>query len=538
MPNRSSYWSWKALGLILGLALVFAFIPDGHSVKSKPKKKRKEGRKVQIVHADNLIYNEEGGVRAKQLVGNVQVKHGTTLMSCDSALIYNKPNLMKAYGHVVIEEPDSVKMYGDSLKYYGDRKMAEVRGDVKLIQGDMVLTTNFLNYNRASQIGHYFNGGQIVMNEGKDTLTSEKGYFYQKTDEAHFKSSVRMISKDYEIITDTMQYDMGEEISRFFGPTTITSEDNRIYTERGFSNNKTGVSVFTKNSQIYTSEQELSGDSIIYDQKNDIGEVFGNVMMLDTVNDLMVEGQYALHNQKDSTSLVLGDPLMTQFFEKDSLFLHADTLFSTYDSTREFRLMHAYPQAQFYKSDMQGKCDSLVFSDIDSSIHLYYDPIIWSEENQITAEFIQIFRANGKIDRMAINEQAFIISREDSSLMYPKFNQIKGDSMMGFMIDNELRKVEVYHKGKTIYFAKDEKEAYIGMNRAEAEYLTIYLDSSQVSSILFRENPKATLYPLKDVTPRMQYLKDFKWRGKERPLRREDVYNWKEEEEIKEGDKP
>ena len=185
---------------------------------------------------------------------------------------------------------------------------------------------------------------------------------------------------------------------------------------------------------------------------------------------------------------------------------------------------------------MQGKCDSLVFRDEDSSIVLFYDPILWSDANQITADFIQIFRSNGRLDRMVMNDNAFINSLEDSTIQYPLYNQIKGDSMIGVFDTNALKKVFVRHNGIAIYWAKEDTSGYIGMNKANAEFMTVLMDSNAVEEIILNQNPVATLYPINDITPRMQYLKKFEWRAEERPAKRGDVYNWKEKEAIKEGD--
>lgn len=524
-------FSWRLFAL-LPLLLVGLVL----GAQKKDKKSKKQKSKIEILHANDLFFDEENGVKAKRLIGDVKIKYENTIMTCDSAFVYSQTNSMKAYGNVHITDKEGMELFGDSLKYDGERKLTEVRGKVLVLTKDMELHTNFLDYDRQNDYGYYWNGGIIYLNKKVDTLTSEIGHFYNASNEMHFKDSVRLRSVDYNIDSDTMRHNTRTEKTSFFGPTTISSDNSFIYTEKGWTNNKTGESEFTKNSFILTDDQQIWGDSILFNQKTDLAEMFCNVTMLDTVNAFIVQGDYVLHNQKDSTTLVIGMPLMTQIFDEDSLFLHADTLYSEFDSTREFRRIKAYHKAQFFKSDMQGKCDSLVFRDEDSSIVLFYDPILWSDANQITADFIQIFRTEGRLDRMVMNDNAFINSLEDSTVRYPMYNQIKGDSMVGVFDTNALRKVFVRHSGIAIYWAKEDTSGYIGMNRANAEYMTVLLDSNEVEEIILNKNPTATLYPIKDVTPRMQYLKEFEWRGKERPLKKEDVYNWKEKEAIKEGD--
>lgn len=518
----------RLTGLFSLVAILCLFANSGFA--------QRKGRKIQILGANDLIFQGEGKNKAKKLIGNVRIKHGSTHMNCDSAFVYGKSNTMKAYGNVHIYDKDSLEIHGDSLRYYGAKKLAQIRGRiVTLKQGDMHLTTQFIDYDRKNGVGKYWNGGNILLNEGKDSLYSGIGYYYMNSSDMEFKDSVRLRTIDYKIESDTLHYNSATGVSKFYGPTYIRSDSNLIYTEKGWSNTKKKISSFSKNSYILSKEQQLYGDSIYYDQNVGLGESFGNVKLIDTLNNFMVEGDYVYYHQKDSVSLVLGDPMLTQFFKNDSLYLHADTLYSHYDTSGKYRMIHAYPQAQFYKSDLQGKSDSLVFSDVNSSIRLYKNPIIWSENNQITAKLITIFKSGDEIDRMHMDYRAFIGSLEDSTGQYKKYNQIKGDSMIGLFDSNKLKQVNVLHNGKTIYFAKQDDGRYIGMNKAESENMSIYLDSNAVSRIIFRKQPVATLYPIKDVTPRMQFLKRFKWRGNERPIRREDIFNWKEEEET-EGD--
>ncbi len=526
-------YSWR----LFAFTSLLIFTQTLYAQKEQNKRSKKKKSKIEILHANDLFFDEENGVKAKRLIGDVKIKYEKTIMTCDSAFVFSASNSMKAFGNVHIKDKEgAMDLYGDSLFYDGEKKLTQVRGKVVVETPDMELRTRFLDFDRQKDYGYYWNGGLIYLNDKSDTLTSKLGHFYNASNEIHFKDSVRLRSADYKIQSDTMHHNTKTEKTSFFGPSTITSVDNFIYTEKGWSNNKTGASEFTTNSFILTDDQQIWGDSILYNQKTEIAELFQNVVMLDTVNSFIVEGDYVLHNQADSTSLVIGEPLLTQMFDEDSLFLHADTIYSEFDSTRQFRRIQAYKKAQFYKSDMQGKCDSLVFRDEDSSIVLFYDPILWSDDNQITADYIQIFRANGSLDRMVMNDNGFINSLEDSTVQFPMYNQIKGDSMVGVFDSSALKKVFVRHSGIAIYWAKEDTSGYIGMNKANAEYMTIILDSNAVEEIILKQNPDATLYPIKDITPRMQYLKNFEWRGSERPNKKQDVYNWKEKEAIKEGD--
>jgi lipopolysaccharide export system protein LptA len=510
--------------VILVLTSVFALQTSAQTPEKKDKKSKES--KVEILHADDFIFDEQNGVKARRLIGNVRIKHNESIMHCDSAYVFNETNTVKAYGNVRITDDTEMEVTGDSLIYDGEQRIARLRGrEVKLIKDDMVLTTRFLDFDRQKNVARYWDGGVILMNKGADTLTSRLGYYYPDIDEARFKDSVVMRNKDYFMVTDTMNQQLKKELTFFFGPTYIYQDSNRIYAERGRSNQKNKISVFVQCAHISTPEQEFFGDSIIYDNKKEIAEAFGNIELQDTANKVFVYGQYALHKEKDSTTLVLGNPMLLQIVDGDSLYLHADTLFSTYDTSRQYRQMSTWPKAQFYKKDMQGKCDSLVMSDVDSTIRMYRDPVLWSEENQLTADFIVLYRTDTALKYMRLNNNAFIVSLNDT-VVYRKYNQIKGDSMIGYFTKGELTTVDVLHNGNTIYFPKDEKDGWIGMNKATAAYMTVYLDSQQVKQIFFKNTPDATLYPIKDVNPDAQYLPGFSWRQSERPLQKEDIFRW------------
>ena len=96
--------------------------------------------------------------------------------------------------------------------------------------------------------------------------------------------------------------------------------------------------------------------------------------------------------------MVTQNALLNLIADKDTLFVHADTLKST--RTEAKRDINAYNNVKCYKSDMQAKCDSLSYNLQDSTIELFKNPIIWSDKFQITADSILLLVSTGKIKRM------------------------------------------------------------------------------------------------------------------------------------------
>ncbi|MEJ6735901.1 MAG: OstA-like protein [Flavobacteriales bacterium] len=500
--------------------------------------KTKSGSKIEILNANVLEYEEINGLKIKKLIGNVQLKHYEALMFCDSAYIYSNTNTMDAYGHVRIEQGDSLQIFGDSLKYTANTKVAVLRGNIRLINSDVTLTTDFLDYNRTINVAYYYGGGKMVNQKENNTLTSGQGYYYTTSESFFFKDNVVLINPGYKIEADTLNYHSKSEIVNFLGPTTITSDDNFIYTENGWYNTISNQSKFYKNAYLFTEERLVEGDTLYYDREKGYGEIICNAVITDTIENLILQGDVAhLFELKDSV-MITDEAMMKQYTDGDTLYMHADTfivssqyimqdsLLSETDSSKivmdTLRSLLAYNNAKFYKSDMQGKADSIVYDYSESTINFYNDPVIWSKENQITGDFIYLLTVNNKVDKMFINENAFIISKADS--FNENYNQIKGKNMVAYLKDQEIHKIDVKENSETIYYAIDENGKYVGVNKMRGNDMLIFMKDNEIQTITFIKDPEGIISPLNKISPKEVVLKGFNWRVIERPSDMFDIF--------------
>lgn len=492
------------LGVVLSTVACLATAQDST--------KARERAQIQLVHADRFTVDKTTPKGASKLKGDVQLKHEDATMYCDSAFLYDKDNSLDAYGHVRIVEGDSLDLTGDSLFYDGNTGIARIRGMVRIDNGASILTTRFLDYDRGTEVGYYYGGGEIDSKKEKVHLTSDIGYYYSRSKIFHYKRNVVMTHTDYKIETDTMHYAPDLEKTWFFGPTNITSEDRQIYCEYGWFDQLKDKAQFIGNAEIITESQIMRADTIDFDDKEKIGISRSNVVLIDTAEKFEIEGEFARYEEKDSTSFVTENLLLKQDMEGDTFFLTADTLYS-FPDTNGKRVLKTYHHVRFYKSDMQGACDSLLYLTKDSVIHMFRDPILWSDENQITADSIRMTLKGGVIHRMYMDQNAFIISKEDSLL----YNQIKGRNMIGYFKDEELRKVDVFQDGETVYYPREEDSTLIGVNKTECMNMTIRIDSNQIEKITFFEKPVAKLTPSDDMPLNGIRLEGFIYREAERP---------------------
>jgi len=483
--------------------------------------------------ADILFVNEILGPQVRILKENVIFYHDSSTMYCDSAYYNQKNNYFDAFGHIQMIRPtatDTVYLYGDTLHYSGDDKLAQVRGNVRLIKDSLVLITENLDYDMADNIGYYFEGGTVLNNE--DTLVSKLGYFYSNDDEFFFKDSVIVTNPRFKVFSDTLKHNTVSQTSYFLGQTEMISDSNYIYCENGWYNHEEDIAQFEKNAFMQSKEHTLKGDSLYYDRDLGIGKAFKNVELKDTVQDILLLGDYGIYNEITEHSLMTGRALFIQVPEnKDSLYLHADTLSANTDSVltdtsyRKYKVIRAYQKVKMYKSDFQLKCDSLVYSFQDSVIELFNDPVIWSDESQLTADFILVETKNEMVDRVYLYENALMVSESDSV----RYNQIAGKDMVGYVANNELEQIDVTDNGRLVYYIKDDYGGLIGSNTVTSTSMKIYLKKQEVDKIWFYEKPVAKLLPPLKISAEDSKLDIFKWLINHRPASKEDVFIWEEE---------
>lgn len=479
-----------------------------------------QSRTILIDNADITEFDNTGENPRSRLLGNVRFSHEGVFMSCDSAHFYPDLNTLDAFSKVHIWRGDTLDLYGDFLKYKGNVRMAEVRRNVVLDDKENHLTTDYIDYDLKNDVAYYFNKGKIV--NGENTLISELGYYYPKEKMFFFKDSVIITNPDYLMYSDTLKYHTVSKIAWFLGPSDIRSEENYIYCENGWYDTEKNISQFNRNAYLRNKDKILKGDSIYYERETGLGQAFINVELIDTSRNLTLSGDFASYEEKTGLALLTDRALMIQVDNGDSLFVHADTLRAIPDTIPDSQILKAYRHVKIYRSDIQGKCDSLVYSEADSVFRFYGEPVLWSEENQLTAEFIQIQTKESQLYKIDMVSSAFIISMEDTI----RYNQIKGRDMQGWFRDNQLYLIDVNGNGQTVYYARD-KGVIQGVNKAESADLKIYLMDKRIDRINFVTKPDATYYPLEKFPPSESKLEEFRWYGEYRPLNRYDVFRWK-----------
>lgn len=236
---------------IISTIIVFFIATLCSQISAQEKLKQKA--KIFIEKADSLQHKDKIAKDVKTLIGHVRLRHQNTLLYCDSAYMYSDSNLVIAYKNIHIIQNDSIHLYGDYLEYEGSKSLAKVRENVRMVKGDVTLTTEYLDYDRANDVAYYFEGGKIVNKQ--NTLISDLGYYYPNANEVFFKDSVVVENPKYTIFSDTLKYHTVTEVVKILGPTHIVSDDNVIYSEDGYYDTKKDIALLKKNSYVQGKEQ-------------------------------------------------------------------------------------------------------------------------------------------------------------------------------------------------------------------------------------------------------------------------------------------
>lgn len=478
----------------------------------------KEVRKIQY-SADETAYSKTLGENIIRLLGNVTMKHEEMFLTCDSAYLNQKSRNFQGFGRVHIIKGDSLHLWGNRLNYDGISRMSQLDDQVKMIHNNTILNTSHLNYNMDEEIAWYFGGGQII--DGNNVVESGWGYYYLEKDEYYFKENVFFSNEDNTLSTDTLFYNSKTEMIRFLGPTQIFGDTNYIYCENGWYDSQNNLSSFYINAYFQSGAQVMEGDSLIYDRENEISWAYGNVKARDTLQNSVIYGEKLFFDEHKDHIEVTENALYIMIDGLDSLFLHSDTLLSYHVDSINSRKIEAYHRVQFYRDDIQGRCDSLVYLVEDSIINLFSEPILWQDKNQLTAVSIKIKMGDQGIQFIEMNEKGFLITEVDSI----HYNQVKGKSVIGYFSNNSLSRVEVVGNGESIFYPEDSK-GKIGLNKGQSSKIEMAFTDGKVIRVKFTSDPELQLTPLSLVKNSERLLEGFDWRIILRPKGKDDLFEW------------
>jgi lipopolysaccharide export system protein LptA len=206
--------------------------------------------------------------------------------------------------------------------------------------------------------------------------------------------------------------------------------------------------------------------------------------------------------------------------------MSADTLVSVESNNPSKKRMLAYHDVRIFKSNLQGRADSLAYFSTDSILLFYKNPVLWTEGNQMTGDTIKVLLKNQNIDKVYLMSNSFVVSQDSLR----NFNQMKGRQMTAFMSNKQIHHVDVDGNGESIYYALEEQEKNLdslilkivfvtGMNRMICSNMKINFIDGEIDNFSAYVKPDAQFIPPHEIKLEDTKLKGFNWRAKERPIR-------------------
>ena len=523
--RKNKYSSGRHRILVVSVLCLFGFCLLAQVRPAKKGEQKPAKSKVYLLHSDVLKKSPlNPDPDAQILIGNVAFRHDSVYMYCDSACFYEKTNSLEAFDNVKMVQGDTLFLYGDYLFYDGNTQIAQVRYNVRMENKNTTLLTDSLNYDRIYNLGYYFDGGTLMDEE--NVLTSEWGEYSPATKISVFNYDVKLVNPKFTLTSDTLRYSTATKIANILGPSDIVSDANHIYSELGFYNTQIGQAELLDRSVLTNEGKRLTGDSLFYDRVKGYGEAFDNVIMTDTVNKNMLTGDYCYYNELTKYAFATKKAVAVDYSQGDSLFMHADTLqmYTYYLNTDSmFRETRAYHKVRMYRTDVQGVCDSLVFSSKDSCLTMYYDPILWNNNQQLLGEKIMIYMNDSTIDWAHIQNQALSVEQLDST----SYNQVTGKEMKAWFQGGEMRKVDVIGSVRLVYYPMESDSTLIGMNVSETSLLNMFLENRKMKKMIMSPKSNGTLYPMIQRPPEKMKLDNFVRFDYIRPLDKEDIFKWR-----------
>ena len=337
---------------------------------------------------------------------------------------------------------------------------------------------------------------------------------------------MKLVNPKFVLTSDTLRYNTENKIAVILGPSNIVSDNNHIYSERGFYNTMTEQAELLDRSILTNQGKKLVGDSLFYDRLVGYGEAFDNVKMTDTINKNMLTGDYCFYNELTDSAFATKRAVAIDYSQGDSLFMHGDTLqMVSYNLNTDslYRLMKAYHKVRMYRTDVQGVCDSLVYNSKDSCMTMYVDPILWNEGQQLLGEQIKIYMNDSTIDWAHIINQALTVEMKDSI----HYNQVSGKEMKAYFENGDMRHIEVIGNVLTAFYPEEKDSTMTGFNCLEGSLLHLYMKDKKMEKGLFVGKSNGTMYPMDQIPPDKLRLPTFSWFDYVRPLNKEDIFNWR-----------
>ncbi len=497
--------------------------------------------------------------------GNVQIVDGANTLHTEQ-LTYNLKTKIGKYYDGGTLQADTTTVSSVEGTYNGFTKQSYFKKDVIITNPKYTIESKELTYNTVSKVIKFLDQSTII---GENTTVhTTAGVYDSKSETASFTKRTTVESEEQIVTGNTLNYNDKTGYGKAVGNVIIidVKNDSKINSKVAEYNKVTGYGKATGEVRI---EQDggksiLTANETEYNKKTGYAKATGNVVFIDTVEKSKLLCGVIEYNENSKFMLATVHPKLISLADKDSMFMRADTMMSlrvrdekkltkieilssdknmpgqktgnklkftsynllnadsTYrsENTEEPKLIIANRHVKIFSDSMQAVCDSLSYSQIDSSFKLFKSPVMWSKTQQSFADTIFIHTIHNKLSEVNLRNAAFLISETGYKPMY---DQVSGNFIDAYFIANEIDFVKVDQNAESLYFIKGEDGGYIGMDKSESSKMNVYFKDKKLDHIVKIENPKGVTYPIDKINESDKFLGAFKLFTERKPKSKEEI---------------
>ncbi len=541
---------------------------------------------IHILNNKLLTFTKTDSGDFFRFVGDVIMQQGTDTLYCDSLYQNKTTNILEAFSNVRIAQLGGTQGLCDYLKYTSAVKLAYMKGHVSLTDGKNKLWCEELTYDLGTKTGVYNNHG--TLNADSTIVTSEKGIYNVNSKEARFTGHVIVADPNYYTTSEDLGYNTESKLTRFFAPSVVTGDSGRtiLQTSSGTYDSHKGMADFDTHSSVWYDGYYIEGDTLHYNKITGYGYAYGNVVGIDTAHHSTLYCGRATYNKRKRILWAVDKPVLVQVNNRDTLYMRADTFYSapivktallnglsgndtllarrftdnhsnkdsvkqmaspvrerkgrkkekeltpptfsvadTTDADTSLPLYFTgYHHVRIFSDSMQGLCDSIVYTQNDSTIRMIYNPILWSRNSQVTGDTILMKMDSGKINNVYVPNNAFVVSLA-ASQKAEIYDQVQGKTLRAYFKDNAINMLNVFPNAEAIYYPKDDSGFFIGVSQATSTRMRVFFNDQKIDKIKFEQDVHQTLTPLEKADLPSTRLSRFKWLIKLRPKNKEELFN-------------
>lgn len=454
---------------------------------------------------------------------------------------------------------DKSKNYIESMNGSYDAKLKKFKFyvNVRIKADSVIMKTDSVAYETNKALFTFL--GKVHAWRDSSYLRADNGWYNRENEQFNFYKNAYIYTKDQEVWADDIFYDRNKGFSILKNNIQIvdTSQSTMFFADSArYVSKPMSFTLYKDPSAAYYSVEEGKADTLFLraDTLKYYSKAFSEIdsatvaqakervelsakdpfqTIVDAIesNKKRPSSKKAVNNNVTQTSNSTKTDVKQEAAVDSLSAKNLDTLsvptpkvdsvkkFSFSDTTT-IRFVQGFHNVKMHRSNIQGLCDSLVFSSLDSMARLYGKPILWNEENQFTADSMQFVVSGKSLTKAELLSSAYVISKEDSV----HFNQIKSTDIIGYFKKNDIYRFDALG-GVSLMFFIEEDSLITTMNQKECRVMKGLIKDRKIQKIQYVQDVKSDAFPVYNLPINKQRLKGFNWSPEKRPKDRFAVCN-------------